>query len=155
MADRTLIVLYLVLAFVAGFSVSLFFDVFSGGGITGRSIDVPSDRFTDKNILVYDDKIVIKIVNAQVTNYDSTGSMLPTLGYGVNGISVKPETEEDIGVGDIVSFWKGEKLVVHRVVEKGTDAEGIYFITKGDNAPIDDGKVRFGEIEHVLVGLIY
>jgi hypothetical protein len=145
----------IVLAFTAGLFVSGVTEFFANGGITGRSIDIPSNHFNDKDILVYEDRIEIKVPNAKVTNYESTGSMLPTLGFGVNGISVTPEGEENIKVGDIVSYRKEGKLIVHRVIEKGIDEEGVYFVTKGDNSPSSDGKIRFGDIEHVLVGLVY
>ncbi|MCA9485488.1 MAG: hypothetical protein KC506_01440 [Nanoarchaeota archaeon] len=153
-SNNLLMVLYLALAFFIGFFASSVFDFYSTG-ITGRSIDVPSDHFSSKDILVFDDYVKIKVEGARITNYDDTGSMLPTLGYGVNGISVKPESEEEISVGDIVSYWKDEKLIVHRVIEKGFDSEGVYFVTKGDNAATSDGKIRFSDIEHVLVGLVY
>jgi signal peptidase I len=81
--------------------------------------------------------------------------MLPTLGEGVNGISVAPKSPDEIDVGDIVSFRRNDQIIVHRVVEKGVDAEGLYFVTKGDNSRADDGKVRFDEIERVLIGIVY
>lgn len=154
-SDVLLFGLYLLLAFTAGFFVSAFLGITDSGGITGRSVDVPSDHFTNNDILVYEDKVVIKVSGARITNYDSTGSMLPTLDENVNGISVEPENTAAVNVGDIVSFWRDDVLIVHRVIEKGTDEHGLYFITKGDNAPTDDGKIRFEEIEHVLVGLVY
>jgi hypothetical protein len=58
-------------------------------------------------------------------------------------------------VGDIVSYRKGESLIVHRVIEKGVDEEGIYFVVKGDNNSISDGKIRFEEIEYITVGVIW
>jgi len=147
--------LYIALAFLFGFLSASWMDGFSGSGLTGRSIDVPSDHFDSKDILVYDDRVVIKVQGAKVTGYDSTGSMLPTLGSGINGISVIPKSEGEISVGDIVSHRKGGEMIVHRVIEKGVDEEGTYFITRGDNSPVSDGKIRFDEIERVLVGLVY
>ena len=46
-------------------------------------------------------------------------------------------------------------LIVHRVVEKGIDEQGVYFITKGDNNNIDDCKIRFKDIDTVLIAVIY
>jgi len=147
-------VLYVALIFLAGFVTAYALGDFSAGGITGSAINLPSDFVENHQIIVYPDEVVLKIGGAKVTNYDSTGSMLPTLGRGVNGIAVVPESPDEINIGDIVSYWSGEKLIVHRIVEKGVDSEGIYFITKGDNNGFSDGKVRFEEIEHVLVGVI-
>ena len=45
--------------------------------------------------------------------------------------------------------------IVRGVVEKGTDANGLFFVTKGDNSLADDGKIRFEEIERVLIALVY
>ncbi len=46
-------------------------------------------------------------------------------------------------------------LIVHRVVDKGVDSDGVYFITKGDNNNYSDGKVRFEEIEYITIGILY
>ncbi len=46
-------------------------------------------------------------------------------------------------------------LIIHRVVEIGEDEQGTYFITKGDNNFFSDGKVRFGQIKYVTIGVIY
>lgn len=73
---------------------------------------------------------------------------------GVNGLRVVPSSEEEIQVGDIVSFDYAGGIVVHRVVERGTDSDGLYFITKGDNSDKFE-KIRFEDIEYKTVGLIY
>lgn len=147
--------LYAVVVFVAGFIAALLWVFYSGAGITGSAVSVPSDFVSGRDIFVYPGEVVIKIEGAKVTNYDSTGSMNPVFGEGVNGIVVKPLSVDEINVGDIVSFYSGGELVVHRVVEVGEDEEGVYFITKGDSNGFSDGKVRFGEIEHRVVGLVY
>jgi signal peptidase I len=155
MVKKVLGVLYILLIFLVGFVVGQFWDSFSNGRTTGLAVNLPSDFVSDNKISVYDDKVVIEIVGAQISTYESTGSMLPTLGAGMNGISVVPSSPDEINVGDIVSFRRGDKLIVHRVIGKGNDAEGLYFVTKGDNSPSDDGKIRFGDIERVLIGLIF
>lgn len=123
-------------------------------GDSGPAIS-PSDRLTNDNILVYPDRVVLKISGATISSYDSTGSMRPVLNNGTNGIRVKPQSESDIRIGDIVTFKEGDNLIVHRVVEKGTDEGGAYFITKGDNNDFPDEKIRFSQIEYITVGLIY
>ena len=52
-------------------------------------------------------------------------------------------------------FKQGKYLIVHRVIDIGTDSEGTYFITKGDNNNIVDGKVRFEDIEFITIGVIW
>ena len=81
--------------------------------------------------------------------------MLPILDKGANGLRVVPKSEDDVSVGDIVSFRIGGVLVVHRVVEKGIDDNGTYFIVKGDANLIGDGKIRFKDIEYITIGIIY
>ena len=153
--SKWIIVLYFVLVFLIGFLSAQVWDSYSAG-ITGLVVDkTPSDFVSERDILVYDDKIVIKVENASLSNYDSTGSMGAVLGEGVNGIRVRPMFADEISVGDIVTFTKGEELIVHRVVEKGIDSEGVYFITKGDSSDRADGKIRFENIEWKTIGLIY
>ncbi|MFH1801823.1 MAG: S26 family signal peptidase [archaeon] len=148
-------ILYILLIFSVGFLFGQIWDSLFYGGVTGLAVDMPSDFVDDEKIFIYGDRVEIKIEGAQLSTYDSTGSMLPTLGEGVNGISVRPESSDEIDVGDIVSFRAGDRLIVHRVVQKGADERGIFFVTKGDNSLADDGKLRFEEIERVLVALVY
>ncbi len=122
---------------------------------SSNNVNSPSNWVDQNSIIVYEDKIVINIENSSLSRYAPTGSMKPVFDYGANGIRVVPETPEQINVGDIVSFRKGNNLIVHRVVKKGEDEEGIYFITKGDNNSYTDGKIRFEEIEYVTVGVIW
>jgi hypothetical protein len=153
MANKFLIVLYVILIFSLGFFAS---QLLNKGMISGQVVsETPKDYISEREILVYSDRIVIKVENASISNYDNTGSMAPVLGEGVNGIKVRPRGEDDVNVGDIVSFDKGGGVIVHRVIEKGIDGDGVYFVTKGDNALIDDGKIRFVDIEWKTIGLIY
>jgi len=153
-----------VLVFLLGFvsCAFLFYGVsFSGlevpfgTGLVSLSEVAPSDWVAEDDIVVLDDRIILRIADATVSNYAATGSMRPLFDIGANGIRVVPSNEGEIGVGDIVSFRKFGRLVVHRVVEKGVDSEGVYFVTKGDNNFVGDGKVRFEEIEFVTVGVIF
>lgn len=133
-----------------------FYGVFSRAGfLTGQSINSPSNIIDTKDIIVYPDEVVIKVKGAVIDSYDSTNSMFPIIGERANGISVKPRSEDEIKVGDIITFRMGNDLYVHRVIEKGVDGEGTYFVTKGDNTDVVDGKIRFKDVEYVLVGLVY
>jgi len=117
--------------------------------------DAPFDFIDERDIKVYHDRIVIFIDDASLSKYAPTGSMLPIFDQGANGIRIAPNSEEDIHVGDIISYERAGRLIVHRVVEKGIDEEGVYFIAKGDNNEISDGKVRFDNIRYVTVGVIW
>lgn len=115
----------------------------------------PSDWIGEKDIVVLPDKVIINLKNAFLSKYADTGSMLPTLGENANGIKIKPESAEQINVGDIITYQQKDMLIVHRVVAKGEDEKGVYFITRGDNNQESDGKVYFQDIKYVTVALIY
>jgi signal peptidase I len=115
----------------------------------------PSNVINEKDIKVYNDRVVIYIDGAKISRYAPTGSMRPTFDEYSNGIKITPESENDINVGDIITYRDGEDLIVHRVVEKGEDQEGTYFITKGDNNAIVDGKIRFSMIDSKTIAILY
>jgi signal peptidase I len=127
----------------------------TGMSISGNSVATPSDWIEEEDILLYDDRIVLNIKNATVSNYVATGSMRPVFDEGANGIRVVPSSEDDIEVGDIVSYGYNDGLIVHRVVEKGQDKNGVYFVVQGDNSLVNDGKIRFEDIEYVTIGVLY
>mgnify|MGYP001256689564 CR=1 FL=1 len=116
----------------------------------------PSDRIPENNIEVYDDKIVINLKDASWASYADTNSMDPILDKGTNGIELKPNSESQLKIGDIISYKSGSGLIVHRITKTGYDKEGWYAVTKGDNNAVEDpAKVRFSQINGVLVALIY
>ncbi|RMD45224.1 signal peptidase I [Candidatus Pacearchaeota archaeon] len=125
-------------------------------GAAGVSeVKAPADHIKEKNIIIKDDKIIIKINGASISRYAPTGSMRPVLDTGANGIRIVPSSPDEIHVGDIISYKWGTSLIVHRVIEKGIDGKGVYFITKGDNNRIPDGKVRFKDIKFLTVGILW
>jgi len=118
----------------------------------------PSDRISEKQIKIYPDKVVIEIKNAEWSSFTPTGSMEPVLNENSNAIEVVPKSEDEIKVGDIVSYYStyANTIIIHRVVKIGHDKEGWYCITKGDNNPRPDPyKVRFSQIKRVVVAIIY
>lgn len=126
-----------------------------GTGLVLDNVVMPTDRIFEEDIIVLENMIILKIPNVTLSNYAETGSMGLLFNKGANGICIVPKDEKDINVGDIISYRFGEILIVHRVVEKGIDNEGVYFVTRGDNNLIDDEKIRFRDIEYVTVGIIY
>jgi len=115
----------------------------------------PFDFIKENQIQIYDDKIIINVEGASISRYAATGSMLPVLDENSNGIRIIPKSEENIHIGDIITFEQENMLIVHRVVEIGTDNEGTYFVTKGDNNNINDGKIRFKDIKYITIGVIW
>jgi len=139
---------------VLGFGISFF----GNGVITGfvvSDFEAPSNWISEDDIIVFNDRIVLFVENASLSSYSGSGSMRPFFDEGANGVRVVPLDSSEIEVGDIVSFRVGDRLVVHRVVEKGVDSEGVYFVVQGDNNLIGDGKVRFEEIEWVTVAVVF
>ena len=118
----------------------------------------PQDRIKEEQVKVYEDKVVIDLENATWAKFVSTGSMVPTLSEDANAIEIVPQSPKDINVGDIISYISPneEGIIIHRVVETGEDEQGWYAITKGDNNKLNDPyKVRFEQVERVLIGIIY
>ena len=123
--------------------------------ISSVNNNAPFDFIKEGQIEILKDKVIIHINDASISRYAPTGSMKPLLDSGANGIRIKPDSEKDIHIGDIISFRDNSQLIVHRVVDKGLDNEGVYFITKGDNNSVVDGKVRFKDIEYVTIAIIW
>lgn len=150
------------LVFVLGFlSCMLFIFGISGNeiptafGLSLKNPEAPSDWIQEKQIHVYDNAIVIDVDKASLSSYASTGSMKPVLDKDSNGIRIIPKSAEQIRIGDIVSFESDDDLIVHRVIEKGEDEEGDWFITQGDNNNVSDEKIRFKDIKYVTIGVIW
>jgi hypothetical protein len=152
------------LVFLLGFvSCALLFSLFSysnievpfGTGMVSYGVSAPSDWVSEDDIVVFDDMVILRIANVTLSNYANSGSMLPFLNEGANGIRVVPESVDDVNIGDIVSYLFDDVMVVHRVVEKDVDGEGVYFVMQGDNNLVSDGKVRFEDVRYVTVGILY
>ena len=124
-------------------------------GLINFSEKAPSDSINENQIEIYNDKIILNIGGASLSEYAPTGSMKPVFDQGANGIRIKVTSEDEIQVGDIISFRENGQLIVHRVVEKDTDTLGTYFITKGDNNSVSDGKIRIQDIEYKTIGVIW
>jgi signal peptidase I len=157
-----LIALVFLLGFLSSGLVNLYFaysvetpSALGYFGFIGSNKSAPSDFIKENQIEVYPDKVVLNIAGASLSRYASTGSMIPVFDQGANGIRIKPQSEKDIHVGDIITFKQDNYMVVHRVIEIGTDQNGTYFITKGDNNSVNDGKVRFSDISYITIGVIY
>lgn len=114
----------------------------------------PGDWISQNQIFMNKDSIVIMVPNASLSSYAPTGSMEPVFDENSNGIRIKPADEDQIQVGDIITY--GDKNIVHRVIEKGEDEGGVWFMAKGDNNDVDDGvKIRFSDIKYVTIGVLY
>jgi len=121
-------------------------------------VSSPADHIKESDIEVYKDKVILNIDNPQWARFTDTNSMDPVLDQGSNAIEIIPQSPEDISVGDIVSYENtiSGGTIIHRVTDIGTDTQGWYAITKGDNNPSPDPvKIRFNEIRRLVVAIIY
>ncbi|MBW2997661.1 signal peptidase I [Candidatus Woesearchaeota archaeon] len=118
----------------------------------------PSDHIQESQIQIYDDKVVIATEGARWAAFTDTNSMDPFLDESSNSIEIAPKSPNDIKPGDIISYRSGITgyLVVHRVISRDVDDHGVFYIVKGDNNPTQDPeKVRFEQVNGVLIGIIY
>lgn len=126
------------------------------------------NQIKDSQILLYTDKIVINDTNLNVENGSiiEGGSMLPTIVPNKTTLLIRNITNIDnLCVGDIIIFNNSlldckrlsvQSLILHRIISKDIDKEGIYFYTKGDNNYFEDKcKVRKDNIKFVLIGMLY
>ena len=118
----------------------------------------PSDWIQENQINVYDSQVTLDLPNAEWASFTDTHSMEPVLSSRTNAIEIVPKSTDEINVGDIVSYESkyAGGTIIHRVIEKSSDADGVYFIMKGDNNPdADPGKIRFSQIKRIVVAIIY
>jgi signal peptidase I len=143
------------------FNIFLLFYIFNIGNISGFSVFgekktySPYNFIKDEQITLEEDRVIIEVNDPVFSRYTNSKSMSPMLNEESTGIGFKPNSEIDIHLGDIVSFRQDGNLIVHRVVEISEDDFGKYFITRGDNNNLNDEKIRFSDIESVLIGVIY
>jgi signal peptidase I len=118
----------------------------------------PSAWVKENQIGVYSQRVILDIADPQWASFTDTHSMEPVLSSRSYAIEVVPESADKINVGDIVSYNSdyADGTIIHRVIQKGSDANGVYFILKGDNNPTPDpGRIRFSQIQRVVVAIVY
>ena len=116
----------------------------------------PYDHIKEDQIHVYDNRIIIDLEAAKWAKFSNTNSMDPIIDSNSNSIEISPISEDDIHVGDIISYKFGDDLIIHRFIFLGEDANGWYALTKGDNLDeIDPLRIRFDMINGIVVGVIY
>ena len=122
----------------------------------------PMDRISEDNITATTGGVCVKLPYKQIiiASLSDTRSMDPTFDAEANLIQFIPHNESEIQVGDIVAFngsttGFGNFSVVHRIVKIGKDKQGTYYVTQGDNLLFSDGKMRFKDIEEVVLGILY
>ena len=116
----------------------------------------PQDRISESQIIVLDDRVEMRVDNPKWATFADTNSMDPVLDTGSNAIQIEPTHPQEIKIGDIITYNLDGRHIIHRVVDIQQDAQGHYYTVKGDNnAGPDPVKVRFEDIERVVVAIIY
>ncbi len=145
-----------ILLFILGFSFNSVFDTIESRFATGGSndLDNPSDRITSDAIHLYEDKLVVEKSNLRYASVEDTKSMEPLLSSNSHVIEAEADVDS-LEIGDIISFSKENKIIVHSIVSIGSDSNGWYALTKGyNNDFIDDWRVRSFELKGVVVGVL-
>ncbi len=129
-------------------SVSLFADA--------PDVPSPSDTLGLRNIHVLPNRIEIDVIGAVPAVFQDTNSMDPVIDSDSTGIEVAVTDPSTIKIGDIVSYEVAGSFIVHRVADIQTDADGLYFVMKGDNLPTTDPfKVRPDQLRRKVIGILY
>jgi hypothetical protein len=139
-----------ILVFLIGWTANQTFD--NQNLITGAVVGAPN-WIEKEDIEIYQKKVCFALQNATIASYANTSSMNPTLDEFTHGIEIKP-IKENLRVGDIIAYNPdgSNDTIVHRIV----GIENGEYILRGDNSAANDPqKVRFDQIEGVVVGLIY
>ncbi len=122
----------------------------------GKEVHSPSDWVKEEQIRVYDDRVILDIPDAIWAGFTDTNSMDPFIDEDANAIEIFPENPQSISVGDVISYKTTYGTVIHRVVEKGEDQKGFFYIVKGDNNTFTDPfKVRYDDVRGVVVAVVY
>ncbi len=117
----------------------------------------PQDRIKQGDISIFGNRFTVREGDVFVAVFENTDSMKPVLDQTSLAIQVPPSNYE-VETGDIIAFKANytDKLVVHRIIATGTDSQGWFAITKGDNNPTpDQGKVRKEDIVGVTLSILY
>ncbi|MDO8656785.1 MAG: hypothetical protein Q7K45_06110 [Nanoarchaeota archaeon] len=124
--------------------------------LSGQENSSPSDWVKENQIEVYPQKVILDISGAKWAGFTNTNSMDPFIDETANAIEITPSNPDVIQVGDVIAYQTSYGVLIHRVIEKGIDAEGVYYRVKGDNNRFQDPfKVRFNDVQGVVVAVIY
>lgn len=81
----------------------------------------------------------------------ASNSMDPVFSKGSVVVTVKLDGKE-VNKGDIVSFYKDNKYIIHRIDSIIDDGDVVRYYTKGDaNNTVDDGYITYNDIKNKVV----
>jgi hypothetical protein len=147
--------LLLIAAAAVAIEPSIAYSLVTALPVQGTEYPSPADRVELGDIAVSDSGVTVTIPGAVLYAIADTNSMDPAIDKESTVLAIRPASESELIAGDIVIYRSGPTLIIHRLVETGTDSAGWYAIPKGDSNASDDGKVRFSQIEAVVIGIFY
>jgi len=116
----------------------------------------PSNWIKEEDITVKNNQVIFNVLNPTWAKFTDTNSMDPFIDEDSHAIEIIPDSPGKIQVGDVISYKTSYGIIIHRVINKGEDNKGIYYLVQGDNNTIRDPfKVRFDEVQGVVVAVIY
>lgn len=81
-----------------------------------------------------------------------SGSMEPDYNIG-DMVIVKEVEENNLEVGDIISYRDGQKVVTHRIVKRDIENGNVRYVTKGDHNNVEDNIIlTMDSIEGKVIG---
>ena len=151
---RNLLLLFLFVILV--YSVSALSDTITQSIFGGKEQHSPGDWIKEDQIKVYQDRVILEIPNAIWAGFTDTNSMDPLIDIDSNAIEIIPQSPDLIQPGDVISYQTEQGVIIHRVIKKDEDNQGIYYTVKGDNNTFADPvRVRFDDVKGVVVAVIY
>ncbi len=122
----------------------------------------PGDWIKESQIEMRPDGVFIHMSNPQWAILADTNSMDPLFDDTSHLIQMIPASQNEIQVGDIISYASPFGFtIVHRVREIGFDEDGWYALAGGDNnldvtgaIMLDPGKIRWEMVKRVTVAII-
>lgn len=128
----------------------------SAAFLGGKELQSPGDWVKEEQIKVYRDQVIINVNGASWAGFTDTNSMDPFIDENANAIEISPDNPQSINAGDVISYQTEKGVIIHRVLSKGEDELGVYYLVKGDNNNFGDPfKVRFENVKGVVVAVIY
>ncbi len=120
----------------------------------------PYARIPVEKIRFSPDAVTIRVPGVTPVTLADTNSMDPLADADTKVLVIKPVTARDLHVGDIIGYrcstCTEDEIIMHRIVAIAEDAQGVFYTLKGDNNPEPDpDRVRFSQVETVVVGIIY
>ena len=118
------------------------------------AISSPGDFFSQKDIKVDENTVCASYEKELYLGYifNGTYSMRPTLSNTANDIFYKPESIDELQIGDIVIVKYEGNLTQHRIIEIKENS----IMTQGDNVPLKDGVwIPFEDIKGVTIAIFY